>query len=112
MHNVDAVRGDAKGDEPAGAETGGAAAQGARAADCDKMDHVWTFEAKISWDDFLYMNYDPNSSPYGDPPYGTVRPGRNDEDDVSHAPQFRWIVKDINAHMQSIGEHYRWNIRD
>jgi len=23
----------------------------------------------------------------------------------------RWMVKDINAHMQTIGEHYRWNVR-
>jgi len=22
------------------------------------------------------------------------------------------MVKDINAHMQTIGEHYRWNVRD
>jgi len=21
------------------------------------------------------------------------------------------MVKDINAHMQTIGEHYRWNVR-
>ena len=81
------------------------AAAGARSGD---MDHVWTFEARISWDDFIYINQMPDSSPYGDPAYGTQGASADKDDE---GPQFRWVVKDINAHMQSIGQHYRWNVR-
>ena len=90
---------------------GGSAGPDVTGARMGDMDHVWTFEARITWDDFIYMNQmPPDSSPYGDPAYGTQGAEQRENEDES--PRFRWVVKDINAHMLSIGEHYRWNVRD
>ena len=73
-------------------------------------------------------------SPYGDPMTGGVNTGNGSAD----APRFSWKVapalarslrtracvwlcapsnalpqvKDINAHMQTIGEQHRWNVRE
>lgn len=83
---------------------------GVMAGGMDQADHVWTFEATISWDDFIYINQMPDSSPYGDPAYGSQGAAARENDD--EGPQFRWVVKDVNAHMQSIGEHHRWNVKE
>ncbi|EKX40585.1 hypothetical protein GUITHDRAFT_142681 [Guillardia theta CCMP2712] len=62
----------------------------------EDFDHVWLLEAMIDWKDFIQMNQMPTGFESGE-----------DHENI----QYRWIVKDINEHMETIGEQSKWNIR-
>jgi len=62
----------------------------------EDFDHVWLLEAKIDFRDFIAMNQMPTGFESGE-----------DHENI----EYSWIVKDINQHMESLGEQNKWNIR-